>query len=105
MLAKLITTVSVLWTDGATMTLESIRTIIDRGASEKQFMPTRLACKQPEKKPVKPTDEKCESDWNEFEAGHAKMFNRYMRAIKSGDSERAAVAATKYREELREMLP
>ena len=84
------------------MTRDSIKTVLDRGASEKQFVPTRLARKQPEKKPFKPTDEKCESEWNEFEAGHARLFKRYMRAIKSGDSERAADGARVYRNQLNE---
>ena len=79
------------------MTRESIKTVLDRGASEKQFMPTRLDRKTPEKKPMKPTDENCESDWNEYEAGHAKRFRRYLRAIKSGDPRRAADAAMVYR--------
>ena len=76
----------------------SIKTVPDRGASEKQFLPTRLARKQPEKKPIQETDEKCESEWNEFEAGHAKLFKRSMRATKSGDSKRAAEGASEYRE-------
>ena len=84
------------------MTHNSIKTVTDRGASEKQFVPTRLAKKKLEKKPMKKTDENCESDWNEFEAGHAKLFNRYMREIKSGDSERAALAARVYLNQLNE---
>ena len=79
------------------MWTNSTKTVPDRGASEKQFMPTRLDRKTPAKKPLKATDENCESKWNEYEAGHVKMFNRYMRAIKSGDSKRAADGAMVYR--------
>ena len=79
------------------MTRDSIKTVADRGASEKQFVPTRLDKRKPEKKPMKATDEKCESDWNEFEAGHAKMFRRYLRAVASGDSRRSAEGARVYR--------